>query len=1108
VADVISTLVDLLGKRARNQSDSTAYTFLQDGEIEAGQLTYKELDFKARAIAAQLQSLNSIGVTLGWKPKVLLLYPASLEYIAAFFGCLYAGVVAVPTYPPRPNRSLFRLQAIVEDAQATVALTTASVLSNVEHQLAQFPALKALHWVATDNIAREMAHKCQEPEVNSDTLAFFQYTSGSTGSPKGVMVSHGNLLHNLAGIDLKLEHTPNSVMVTWLPIFHDMGLVYGVLQPFYQGFPCYIMAPTSFVQRPIRWLEAISRYRATHSAAPNFAYELCVRKTTPEQRESLNLSSWCMASNGAEPVREETLERFAAAFKPAGFVPSSFCPGYGLAEGTLAVSAVQKTDMPVFCKVQADALEQNRVIEATDHQQKVKTLVGCGRPVLDTEIAIVHPESLLRCPSDEVGEIWVLGSSVTQGYWMRPAETASTFRAFLKDTGEGPFLRTGDLGFLKDGELFITGRRKDLIIIWGRNYYPQDIELTVEESHPALRAGCGAAFSVEVEGEEQLVVAQEVERTISVPSRDSYSENRYNLRNLDVDEVVGAIRKAVSEQHELQVYAVLLLKTGSIPKTSSGKIQRHAARAGFLAESLSVVGKSILKKSEFAIQNSELWFQAKKIPNLIDQIALLLGIAPSQLNPQQPLISLGIDSLKAVEIKNYIEANFGLVLPMEKFLEDISITQLASWILSDTKLSSLKQQPVLDSTTQSNPAIKNGMQFSLFYFSSNEAEFTDDKYQLLIEGAKFADKNGFVAVWIPERHFHAFGGIYPNPSVLASALAMVTDRIRLRAGSVVLPLHNPIRVAEEWSVVDNLSRGRVDIAFARGWNPNDFVLSKETYANRTKVMFSGIRTLHKLWQGESIFLPNGLGKETGIKIHPLPKQRELPVWITCSGDKERFIEAGAFGANILTALLFQPIEELAEKIALYRETRSIHGHAPEAGHVTLMLHTFVGEDMAIVRNKVREPFTEYLKNSVDLWRHGAKSLDDLNEKEREDLLTYAFERYFQTSALFGTSDDCLKLVARLKEIGVDEIASLIDFGVNVDSVMAALYSLKRLKDDSNFGINPDTRQQDKHQHNQANTIDRIDQEKAKQLLVKIDQLSDQEVNSLLSELLAVEEVGK
>ncbi len=345
----------------------------------------------------------------------------------------------------------------------------------------------------------------------------------------------------------------------------------------YTGFPCFLMQPVSFLQRPIRWLQAISRYKATHSGAPNFAYHLCVRRITTEQRLSLDLSSWRSAYNGAEPVSKNTLEQFAEAFAACGFRPNVSYPCYGLAEATLIVSGGFVKKKPVFCTVQAVALERNRVVEASEHQENVRTLVGCGRAMLDTKIVIVHPESLTQCWPDDVGEIWVSGPSVAQGYWNRPEETEHTFRAYLADTGEGPFLRTGDLGFIKDGELFVTGRLKDLIIIGGCNHYPQDIELTVEQSHPALRTGCGAVFSIDVDGEERLVVVQEVER-------------RY-YRNLDIDEVVGAIRQAVAENHELRVSAVALVKPWSIPKTSSGKIQRHACRTRFLAGSLDVLEK-------------------------------------------------------------------------------------------------------------------------------------------------------------------------------------------------------------------------------------------------------------------------------------------------------------------------------------------------------------------------------------------------------------------------------------------------------------------------------------------------------------------------------------
>jgi acyl-CoA synthetase (AMP-forming)/AMP-acid ligase II len=565
----VSTLVDLLGYRAQNQSDQTAYTFLQDGETQADSLTYKELDRQARAIAAMLQSLGVTG------SRALLLYPPGLEFVGAFFGCLYAGVVAVPAYPPRRNQNMSRLQAIVASSQATVALTTTSLLSRVESRFTKEPELAQLPWLTTDNIASDQAQAWQQADVSRNTLAFLQYTSGSTGTPKGVMVSHGNLLHNSAVIHKSFADTPNSRGVIWLPHYHDMGLIGGVLQPLYVGMPIVLMSAVMFMQKPWRWLQAISHYKATTSGGPNFAYDLCLRKITPEQRASLDLSSWEVAFTGAEPVRAETLEQFAATFADCGFRREAFHPCYGMAETTLMVSGGLRNAPPVIRQVDGAALERNQVVTATSNQEITRTLVGCGQSLLDQKIVIVDPEFLTPCPANQVGEIWVSGSSVAQGYWNRREETEQAFHAYLADTGDGPFLRTGDLGFLQDGELFITGRIKDVIIIRGQNHYPHDIELTVEKSHPALRSGCGAAFAVEVKGEERLVVVQEVER--------SY------LRKLNVNEVIESIHRAVTAEHALQLYATVLVKTGSIPKTSSGKIQRHACRSGFLTGSLNVV---------------------------------------------------------------------------------------------------------------------------------------------------------------------------------------------------------------------------------------------------------------------------------------------------------------------------------------------------------------------------------------------------------------------------------------------------------------------------------------------------------------------------------------
>jgi acyl-CoA synthetase (AMP-forming)/AMP-acid ligase II len=366
------------------------------------------------------------------------------------------------------------------------------------------------------------------------------------------------------------------------------------------GVPCVLMPPVAFLQRPVRWLQAISRYRATISVAPNFAYDLCVRKITPAQRATLDLRSWEMAFNGAEPIRAATLERFAATFAPCGFRREAFYPCYGLAEATLIVSGGEKADIPVVQTVQQAALERHQVVPATAKDEDTRTLVSCGRTLLDGRVVIADPESRTRCQPGEVGEIWVAGPSVAQGYWNRPAETVQTFQAYLADTGEGPFLRTGDLGCVYQGELFVTGRMKDVIIIRGSNHYPQDIELTVERCHPSLRPGCGAAFAVEVAGEERLIVVQEVERRYQPPRQRPPERRQVDVdpgfdpecpQPLDLDAVVGNIRQAVAEQHGMQVYAVLLLRAGSIPKTSSGKLQRYACCAGFLTDSLEVVGK-------------------------------------------------------------------------------------------------------------------------------------------------------------------------------------------------------------------------------------------------------------------------------------------------------------------------------------------------------------------------------------------------------------------------------------------------------------------------------------------------------------------------------------
>lgn len=341
--------------------------------------------------------------------------------------------------------------------------------------------------------------------------------------------------------------------------------------------------------------------------------------------------------------------------------------------------------------------------------------------------------------------------------------------------------------------------------------------------------------------------------------------------------------------------------------------------------------------------------------------------------------------------------------------------------------------------------VSRALDFSILFFSSNEAGAQADKYRLVIEAARFADQHGFAAVWIPERHFHPFGGLYPNPSVLGAALAMVTKKVRIRAGSVVLPLQNPVRVAEEWAVVDNLSGGRVDVAFAQGWNVRDFVLAPTSYTDRLPILFGGIETVKRLWLGETVELPDGRGNAVRVRVYPQPQQPQLEIWLTCSGAAERFVEAGKIGANVLTGLLFQSVEQLDEKLHAYRQARAEHGFDPQAGQVTIMLHTFVGEDFETVKETIRAPFTEYLKTSTDLYAQTHKKLADLTDNQREKILRFAFERYFQTAALFGTPETCMKMVNRLKAIGVTEIAALLDFGVPTLSVLAHMKHLNVLR---------------------------------------------------------------
>ena len=716
LSDGWSTLVDLLQERAGREPDKVAYTYLADDGGEECRLTYAALDKRARAIAATLQG------RVGGGERALLLYPQGLEFVAAFFGCLYAGIVAVPCYPPhpaRPERALPRLRAVADSARPRVVLTTSTLLRTGETVCAHAPELDMLDWLATDIEEAGATDQWRRPELTGESLAFLQYTSGSTATPRGVMVSHANLLHNQSVMRAAFATSAETVVLGWLPLFHDMGLIGNVLHPLYVGAQCILMSPAAFMRRPLAWLEAISQKRATTSGGPNFAYDLCVRRSTPEERAALDLSSWTVAFNGAEPVRQATLARFAEAFAPSGFRRQAFLPCYGLAEATLFVSGHKNGSCPTALRVDEEWIARNRVVETDDVD--ARSLVVCGPPAEGQPVVIVNPETCSLAPPDCVGEIWVAGKSVARGYWDDEEKTAATFKGYVTETGEGPFLRTGDLGFLRNGQLFVTGRLKDLIIIRGLNHYPQDIETTVESSHPGLQPGGCAAFSLEADGEERLAVVVEFSPRASRKLRGAGASSP------EVAAIIEAIRKAVAERYQLQAYTVALLSAGALPKTPSGKVQRRLCHARLLSGDLDVLALSTLDDSAVAEavvvgdvecgQGVAGWLRA--------EVAAALRVRESAIDPGKPLGALGLDSLLAVELSYRIETELGVSAPLTTFFEETSLEDLAARISDQLENGEHAARPIpVDFQAQQDEYPLSYGQRALWFLQKLEREST------------------------------------------------------------------------------------------------------------------------------------------------------------------------------------------------------------------------------------------------------------------------------------------------------------------------------------------------------------------------------------------------
>ncbi len=537
----VTTIPAMLRARAAVDGDARAYTFLEDGERDGASLTWREVDRRESAITEAIHQVAEPGA------RALILCPPGLSFIPAFFGALRARTIAVPAYPPRSGRPgidpgdrlLTRLRAIVSDATPAVVLAPAPVVQRAAAAATLVPQLASAAWIDVDGV-QDQGHDTSDPGIDTRDVAFLQYTSGSTEEPRGVMVTHANLLHNLADAHALAGHGAHSVSVSWLPVIHDMGLIQGILQPAFSGFPAWLMSPAAFLQRPSRWLHAISRTGATISGGPNFAYELCVRRVSPHERVGLDLSQWQLAFNGAEPIRQATLDAFCEAFGPCGFVPGAFRPSYGLAEATLLVST------------------------------GTGATTACGAPAPGTEVRIVDPQTSVECEPETPGEIWIAGPGVAAGYWNQPEVTRATFGARIADTGEGPFLRSGDIGVLGANGLRVTGRIKDVLIVRGIKHFPQDIEGTVERASPWLRAGCCAVFAVPGADGDDVAVAAELETPMPLPG-------------VSPDALILDIREAVGAAHGIQVSAVALVAPGAIPKTTSGKLQRFACREGLLS---------------------------------------------------------------------------------------------------------------------------------------------------------------------------------------------------------------------------------------------------------------------------------------------------------------------------------------------------------------------------------------------------------------------------------------------------------------------------------------------------------------------------------------------
>ena len=629
----------------------------------------------------------------------VILCPPGPSYLTALFGTFCAGLVAVTAYPPRANRRDFRLDCVISDSSASIALVDSTIMRRRDQILRATPSLAELVWIDVEDLSYPTTSQWTAPELSADSLAMLQYTSGSTSEPKGVCLTHGNLMANLRMIYRSFEVNPeeDAWSVSWLPPYHDMGLIGGLLQVMYAGTCSHVMPPASFVQKPIRWLRAIDKYRASISGGPNFAYDTCLQRIAESELDSLDLSTWTLAYTGSEPIRYDSLVRFAKKFSRCGFEIDSFFPCYGLAEATLMVSGGPRRRV---LPIQSNLKQSEGLAEVVG-----SSLVSCGRVAEGQRVRIVHPDTGLPLPSGQVGEIWVRGENVSPGYWENPAETQRIFDGRLEDDS-GSFLKTGDLGFLSDGELFVSGRMKELIVIRGRNFQPAELEATASHCSTLLIGNAAAAFeAVDDVGEVGLVIVAETE---------------VNCSTVEATELKRMIRQALVDTYELEPLQIVLIPKRSLPKTSSGKVRRLETKRRFLKGKLpehpAVVGQSVAQsfqgdatirqplesclpstenRSEtrpdpFRI-GSKSTGQAPSVSRSFDDIhrwlserlSRQLGLPADQIDPSRPFVQYGLDSVSAVQITGELESFLGRSIPATLFYEAPNILAVAQSLQSD-----------------------------------------------------------------------------------------------------------------------------------------------------------------------------------------------------------------------------------------------------------------------------------------------------------------------------------------------------------------------------------------------------------------------------------------